>query len=157
MSQPSAATEQTQTGATPHWWSPWRELLAARYDLARWEVKSDVDSTRRLAAVAGAGAVLALTGLPLLLIVLSQTLAAATETDAIGWELLFGGIFTIVGAGLIWTGWRTFRRDFAGLRQTLAELREDQIWLEELAAETARTAGLDVGDDDEKRASRERA
>ncbi len=150
MSQPAATTAETPQAATQRWWPQLQELFAARWEMARWEVRGDVDSARRLGLVAGSGAVLVLTALPLLVIALSQALASVTVIEAIWWQLIFGCFFALVGALLIWTGWRTFRRNFAGLQETLEELREDQLWLKEMAAEVANSAGVTMPEADDE-------
>ena len=38
----------------------------------------------------------------------------------------------LVAAALVaWLAWRRFRRRFVGLEETLEELREDLVWLQE--------------------------
>ena len=42
----------------------------------------------------------------------------------------------------VFLGWKSFRRDFSGLGETLKELREDRAWLGEMASEMIRSTGV---------------
>ncbi len=107
--------------------------------MAQLEIRGDIDASRRLGIVGGIGAVMALTGLPVLVMVLGEALGRATVIDAIWWQLGFGFGFLLIGLTVLWLSYRTFRREFAGLRETLEELREDAAWMKEMAAEFAPT------------------
>lgn len=137
------------------WFGELREIFAARFQLAELEVRSDIDSTRRLGIVGGAGAVLVLTGLPVLAVLLAQTIASWLEHDEHWWLLAVGLFCCAAGAAVMGLAWRRFRRDFAGLRETLDELREDAAWLREVADEmtdnlpAARGRGVAPADEQE--------
>ncbi len=104
------------------------EMARVRRELAELELRTDIASSKRLAWSAGVGAVLALTGLPLLALAAAALLRSwhplGTETIN-GWVPLLAGVFLLTGGLLVWTGYRRFRSDFRGFRQSLAELRED--------------------------------
>jgi hypothetical protein len=74
---------------------------------------------------------MALTALPLLAVCLAQLLDGWWAVSGTGWlaifasALLLGGI---LGASL---AYRHFRRNLIGLEETLEELREDLLWLQE--------------------------
>ena len=140
MSTAASTTTEAHPGDDRHLWAQLREWYGARIAMAQLEVRHDIASTRRLGLMAGIGAVLILTGLPVLVVVLSQALAAATQIDAVWWQLVFGAGFALLGAALIFAGWRNFRREFSGFKETLDELREDQLWLGEIAAEITGSA-----------------
>ena len=122
-----------------------REAIDARIALAKIEVQHDIACSKRLGIFAGVGAVVVIIGLTLLTLVFADYLAALTQTDPIWWHLTFGIAMTLAGAAAIYLGWRTFRREFSGLSETLDELREDQRWLMEAAAELIGT-GLQAGE-----------
>ena len=112
-----------------------RELLDSRLALAKLEVQHDIACSRRLGIIAGTGSVVAIIGLTFLSFVLANYLAALTQTDPLWWQLGFGVVMVTAGTTAIFFSWRSFRREFSGLRETLDELREDQRWLSELASE----------------------
>ena len=121
-----------------------RELFDSRVALAKLEVQHDIASSRRLGIVAGSGAVVAIVGISLLAITFAEYLAALTQTNPLWWQFAFGSVMLLAGASAIYVGWKAFRRDFSGLSETLEELREDQRWLGEMAAEIASSAGVRV-------------
>jgi hypothetical protein len=45
--------------------------------------------------------------------------------------LIFAGILLSIGAIVAYFAWRRFRRRFIGLQETLEELREDRVWIDE--------------------------
>jgi uncharacterized membrane protein YqjE len=112
------------------------EMVRVRRDLAEYELRADLVSSKRLGLFAGVGGVLLVTSLPLLLIAAAQVLDRWRPLGAgaiNGWVPLLGGALFVTGALLAWSGYRRFRRDFHGFRQSLAELREDVEQLQEWA------------------------
>jgi hypothetical protein len=108
-----------------------REMAAARLELARLEIVSDLLSAKRLAATWIVAAVMVLTALPLVAVWVAEVLSELTGIPRGGWLLGFAGclfLFAGIGGHL---AWRRFRRNFLGLRETLEELREDLLWLKE--------------------------
>lgn len=108
-----------------------RELLALRWRLARLEIELDLGAARRLTVTTVAAVVTGLTGLPLLAACAAELLDGWWGVSRAGWLALMGaglvGVAVLVG----WTAWRRFRREVVGLRETLAEFREDLLWLED--------------------------
>jgi uncharacterized membrane protein YqjE len=110
------------------------EMAGARRELAELEIRADVAASKRLVWQAGMGAVLVLTGLPVLVVFLAQVLHAwrPVGTSSINaWGPILAGSLMLVGLIFIWAGYRRFRREFSGLRQSMAEFREDVQWLRE--------------------------
>jgi hypothetical protein len=111
-----------------------REMAAARWELARLEIESDLRSVRRLVIAWLAAAVMSLGALPLAVSALAEALGGWLRIPRIGWLLIFAGVLLLLAAALGSLAWRRFRRNFIGLRETLEELREDVVWLKERAA-----------------------
>ena len=119
-------------------------MFQARRELAELELRADVASSKRLAVVAGVAVVMVLTSLPLLVASLAQLLQAWHPLGASpvnGWYAILGGGLLLLGTLLAWVGYRRFRREFVGLRQSLAEFREDVQWLREWTQQDDRTDG----------------
>ena len=108
-----------------------REMAAARVELARLEVASDLLSAKRLAVAWIVAAVMALTSLPLLAVWMAEVLSELTPIPRGGWLLGFAAFLMLAAAIGGYLAWRRFRRNFVGLRETLEELREDILWLKE--------------------------
>ena len=108
-----------------------REMAAARLELARLEIASDLLSAKRLAVACVVVAVMFLTALPLVAVWMAEVLSELTRIPRGGWLLGFAAcLFLASGIGS-YVAWRRFRRNFLGLRETLEELREDLQWLRE--------------------------
>jgi len=108
-----------------------REMAAARWELARLEIESDLRSVRRLAIALGLAAVLAMTATPLAAAALAEALARRTGTAPTVWLSGFAGALLLLSLIVGCAAWRRFRRRFLGLRETIEELREDAEWLRE--------------------------
>ncbi|MEN6459034.1 MAG: phage holin family protein [Thermoguttaceae bacterium] len=108
-----------------------REMMAARWELARLELSADLRSLRRLAVCWLLAALVAMTVLPVLAVALAHALAGIGNIGFAGWLLLVAGGLLLAAAVGVWAAWRRFRRKFVGLRETLEELREDMTWLAE--------------------------
>lgn len=108
-----------------------REMAAARWELARLEVSADLQSARRLAMRWFLAGLVILAALPLPAVALADGLAGCHGIGRAGWLLLVAaGMLLLAGVGA-WIAWRSFRRQFLGLQETLEELREDMVWLRE--------------------------
>ncbi len=107
------------------------QMLQLRRELAELEIRHDASAGRRLAIVGGAGTVLILSSLPLWLNSLAIGLSTWTSVSHVVWLLLLAAFSFSVGVAVTWSAYRRFRREFSGLRGTLAELNEDVIWLRE--------------------------
>jgi uncharacterized membrane protein YqjE len=119
-------------------------MLQLRRELATLEVHHDRRLIRRCLIVGSLGAAMTLVGLPLLLQIATQQLADLTTLSAAAWTLIMGAVLLVPGLLLVARAIGKFRSDFRGLRDTLAELNEDLIWLREWMP-----GGADDGDDDD--------
>ena len=108
-----------------------REMAAARWELARLELEADLLSAKRLAIAWLAAAVMAIAALPLVAVCLAEALDGCGHIARGGWLLIFAGGLLILALAGSHLAWRRFRRRFVGLQETLEELREDLVWLQE--------------------------
>jgi len=108
-----------------------REMLILRWQLARLELRTDLGSILRLAAVLVLVLLMALTALPLLAVSLAALLDGCLGLSAAGWLAAFGFGLLAVGGLAGYAAWRRFRNRFIGLEQTLEELQEDAVWVRE--------------------------
>jgi uncharacterized membrane protein YqjE len=107
------------------------EMASLRWQLAELEVQSDIAAARRLGLLSGAGLVSAITSVPVLTVVLAGQLDTLLA-NSFPWVTLSAGCLLLAGGLLAaWLGWRRFRGEFLGLRESLDECREDLIWLRE--------------------------
>jgi sirohydrochlorin ferrochelatase len=107
------------------------EMLDLRRQLAEAEIRHDLTVTKRLAIVGGMGAMAAFIGLPILLVALSLQLEAHFQLDHHGWTVGLGSLLLFAGLITLLTAYRRFRRDFVGLEESIAEFKEDLVWLRE--------------------------
>jgi hypothetical protein len=108
-----------------------REMASARWELARLELQADLLSVKRLAIAWLAAAVMALAALPLLAVCAAEALDGCGNIPRGGWLLIFADGLLMLALGGSYFAWRRFRRRFVGLQETLEELREDLVWLQE--------------------------
>jgi uncharacterized membrane protein YqjE len=108
-----------------------REMLSARWELARLELAADLRSAQQLLVAWLAAIVLAIAALPVLVVCLAGVLDGRAGIPRTGWLLIFGGGLLLLAVAGGYLAWRRFRRRFIGLRETLEELREDVLWLQE--------------------------
>jgi len=114
-----------------HAWDDVCALVIARRQLAELEARIAVRQIRRLAVVLAVAAVIVVAALPLLSVALALYLAELLRVD-FGVLLSLGGTAGLVlGLLLAFVTWRRFRREFVGLEDSLAELREDAAWIRE--------------------------
>jgi len=117
-----------------------RRMAGLRWRLARLELDAASRSVKWLAIVLAVAAIMLTTGLPLLAVCLAELLAEAAGVAQAWWLLAFGVLLLIAAALSGWLAWRRFRLRFVGLEETLEELREDLVWLQEW---TKRREGAD--------------
>lgn len=108
-----------------------REMAAARWNLARLELQADVHSVKRLLIVCLVAAIMAITALPLLVVCLADLLDGYGGIFRSGWLLIFAAGLLLIAAVVVPFAVYRFRRRFVGLQETLEELREDLLWLRE--------------------------
>ena len=121
-------------GRASRLWRDAAEMLVLRRQLAEAEIRSDIAAGKRLGIATLVGAVVALTGLPVIVAALGSALDRwlSGGQPAFPWATLsLGALFLASGLAMLWAGWRRFRRDFNGLQSSLAEIQEDFVWLRE--------------------------
>ena len=115
------------------------EMLQLRRELVEMEVRSDIASSKRLGITGGVGLVLTLTGLPVLAVLassgLNRLMPLGKDGTFNGWLLIVGSLLVAGGFAAMHAAWRRFRRDFLGLKESAAELKEDIAWLREWASD----------------------
>ncbi len=106
-----------------------QEMFALRWQLASLELHTALDQFKRLAIALAIAAVLGLTALPLVAVCAAEQLDGSLGLSRQAW-LLFLALTLLTLSLLIGTlAWRSFRRRFVGLQETLEELREDWVWV----------------------------
>jgi len=108
-----------------------RRMAGLRWQLARLELDASASRLARLAILLAAASVMVFTSLPILVVAGACLLPEAFRPYflwAVGGALLCAGVLGLVAA---WQAWRRLRRERFGLEETLEELREDLVWLEE--------------------------
>ena len=108
-----------------------REMFRLRWELFRLEAITDLRNSRRLLIAGFVAGVLILTSLPLVAAALADLLAGVWNIARWAWLLIFAGALLSTGLLAAYLAWRRFRRRFVGLQETLEELKEDRVWLEE--------------------------
>lgn len=108
-----------------------KQTFALRWELARLELQADLENVRWLVIAAVVALVVVLTSLPVLVICLAELLDGLLGISRLGWTAIAGGLLLLGGLLGGWLAWRRFRRRLVGLEQTLEELQEDLVWLEE--------------------------
>jgi hypothetical protein len=108
-----------------------REMVVLRYELLRQEALSDLQNTRRLLIVTAISGMLVLSALPLVVVAFADVLNGVWGLARWAWLVIFAGIFLLAAVLAVVFAWRRFRRRFVGLRETLEELQEDWVWLQE--------------------------
>ena len=108
-----------------------KELGRLRWELASLELRQAAAAVRRLAIGALVVGTMVLSALPILAVAVAQSLHEWLGISSTGWLLILG-LGLLSGATAVgWIAWRRFRRRFTGMEQTLEELREDLVWLEQ--------------------------
>ncbi len=106
-------------------------MLRARAELLGLELQAARAVGTRLAIALVVGSLSALVAAPVGLVALSSQMARWFDLDALGILWFFTAALLIAGGGLIVGGWRRYRREFSGLEDSIAELREDIVWMRE--------------------------
>jgi uncharacterized membrane protein YqjE len=117
-----ATEEMTQLGADLF------RIADLRWKLARLELEAAASSVKRLVIVAVVAATMALTSLPILVVGAIHFLPDWAQAGS----LLAAGLVLLLAAILVsWWARRRFLREYVGLEESLEELREDLVWLQE--------------------------
>ena len=72
-----------------------------------------------------------MTALPIFVVAAAEWLDGRMGVTYLGWLAIFGAGLSIGGVVIGYLVWRSFRRRFHGIEQTLEEFREDGVWLKE--------------------------
>jgi uncharacterized membrane protein YqjE len=108
-----------------------REMLRLRWQLLRIEAVADLRNARRLLIAAAVSGVFVLSSLPLSISAAADALAGVWHIARWGWLLIFAAALVVLAAGTAYLAWRHFRRHVVGFQESLEELDEDRVWLEE--------------------------
>lgn len=120
-----------------------REMLAARWQLLKLELRQTAVQLRRLVLVGLLVALLLLSGWPLLVGALVDMLDGWAGLSRTAWAAILGGSLVILSIVTALVGWRRWRGALDGLEASLEELQEDITWLREWTGEVDR-AGKDA-------------
>ena len=128
---------------TPSWTEEWGrlfsdfvDLLVLRRQLAELEVRNDLRQIKRLGIFGGLGLTQCLVGMAVLAVLagslIDQWIATTTIPGPRPWGSLGLGVVLILsGLETLRRSWNRFQREFSGLKESIAELREDAVWLRE--------------------------
>jgi NhaP-type Na+/H+ or K+/H+ antiporter len=86
---------------------------------------------KRLAVAWLAAGAMALVALPVLVVAAGEALDGVWGIPRVLWLVIFGLVLAAAAGLTAWLAWRHFQRQFRGLEETLEELREDAVWLQE--------------------------
>lgn len=128
---------------TPSWTGEWGrlfsdfvELLMLRRQLAELEVRNDIRQIKRLGIFGGVGLTQCLIGMAVLAVLVGSLIDHWIVTSTVPVPRPWGSL--VLGVGFIACGletlrrsWHRFQREFSGLKESIAELREDAEWLRE--------------------------
>jgi len=106
-------------------------MARLRWQLARLEWDAAVGQFRRLAIVLVLAGVAILASVSVFVVAAAELLAGWLGGPRAGWLGLCGTALLVVGIAAAWLARRQFRRHFTGMQETLEELREDAVWIEE--------------------------
>src|SRR5690606_31944697 len=108
-----------------------------------------VRQTARCGILLAVALVLLLSAVPVGVATLALAGATYFGHSPIVWLAASALLLIVAAAFITWWTIRAFRHDFVGLRDTLAELREDLVWLQEWSGQTgsADPSEPDVADD----------
>ena len=128
---------------TPSWTEEWGrlfsdfvDLLVLRRQLAELEVRNDLRQIKRLGIFGGLGLTQCLVGMAVLAVLagslIDQWIATTTIPGPRPWgSLCLGVVLILSGLETLRRSWNRFQREFSGLKESIAELREDAVWLRE--------------------------
>jgi uncharacterized membrane protein YqjE len=133
MSEARLHTSGPWSSAVQQTASELARAIQLRRELAELELRHDRVVLRRFLSVGGIALALVACGLSLLLTAAADELARATDIRPAAWLSFFGAVLVLPGTVAIVLSVRRLRAEFCGLRNTLAELREDLVWLREWA------------------------
>ncbi len=106
-----------------------KEMAALRLELAQVEWQAAVTEVKRLVLGGLVAVVLGLTALPVAAVAAADLLEGTLGISRGGWLLIEAAALLAAAVAGGFLAWRRFRRRFAGLEETLEELREDLDWI----------------------------
>lgn len=108
-----------------------QQMAALRWQLARLEVEADLRHVRGLAIGLAAAGTAGVAAVALLCVALAELMETWLGGSRAGWLAILAAVLVLGAALAGWLAWRTFRRRFIGLQESLEELREDAEWIGE--------------------------
>ena len=133
MTEPNASTSSPWGPTARQTAGELAHMIQLRRELAELEFRHDRALVKRFLMVGGTAAVLVVCGLSLLLTAAAWRLGQVTEFSPGAWLFFFGAVLVLPGTVAIVLSIRRLRAEFCGLRNTLAELHEDLVWIREWA------------------------
>lgn len=106
-------------------------LIRREIDLARTEIKQEVDKARQGATLLGAGLALALIGLVFLVAMIAEMLVFFGGLPHWAAYLIVGGVITLIGGIVIYLGIQRFQELNPVPEETIDSVRKDVSWLKE--------------------------
>jgi Putative Actinobacterial Holin-X, holin superfamily III len=107
------------------------KLIGNEFELARAELSAKANLAGRAAAMIGAGAIILIPALVLLLFALASALIHAGLSDPVAY-LLTGGGAALISGGLIWIGLRRLSSDALKPTVTLEQVQRDRLAAREM-------------------------
>jgi uncharacterized membrane protein YqjE len=104
-------------------------LVRQEMALARAEMKENIRTTARQAAMVAVGGLVALVGVLVLIAFLVTAISDALDEPWAG-PLIVGGIFLLVGAFLAMRAMKALKRESLAPDRTIETLKEDKQWLQ---------------------------
>ncbi|MBX3413159.1 MAG: phage holin family protein [Pirellulales bacterium] len=138
MSQPSDSLFSGVAAQADRLRHDFSEMLAARLELARLEATAAARQTARCAVALAVATLLLVSILPIAVATLALAGANYFAQSPIAWLAGSVPILGALAAFIAWLSLRHYRRHFTGMRDTLAELREDLVWLQEWSGQADR-------------------
>jgi hypothetical protein len=107
------------------------KLIGNEFELARAELSAKASLAGRAAATIGAGAIILIPALVLLLLALASALIRAGLSDPLAY-LLTGGGAALISGGLIWIGLSRLSADALKPTVTLEQVQRDKLAAKEM-------------------------
>lgn len=123
-----------------------RRMARMRWELAELELRSDVKRLKQLVAAWGIAVVLGLAVFPVLAVWLATVLETRFLLPPVATLPALAALLLAGAGGIAWGAWRWFRSRLSGLEETLEELREDAVWLEEWSGSGGANSGQETAD-----------
>lgn len=139
----AAGTHRSMTELAGDAMSQLAKLIGNEFDLIRAEISQKVKLAAVGAGLVGAGALLLIPALVVLLFAAASALIRAGFTDPIAY-LITGGIAAIVALILIAAGISRFSGEALKLKASLNEFEQDKLAAKEIISERSRKSGNEL-------------